>query len=63
MTDRDRGSDKPRLNTALLVVIGLMVLVVAGGLAYSLTFPEVTASNPPQTTGSAASHARSGQPM
>ena len=63
MTDRDHGSDKPRQNTALWVVLGLMALIVVGGLAYGLSYPSLQASNPPQTTGSAGEHSRSGHPL
>ncbi len=63
MTDPHRAPEEPRNDTKLWVVVGFMVLIVAGGLAYSLAYPQVTASNPPQTTGSAAAHARSGHPM
>jgi hypothetical protein len=63
MTDPERAPNEPRNDTALWVVVGLMVLIVVGGLAYSLSYPSLTASNPPQTTGSAAQHSRSGHPL
>ena len=40
-------------------VVGPMV----GGLVYGLSYPSLYASNPPQTVGSAPSHARSGHPL
>jgi hypothetical protein len=61
MTDPDRTHEEPRRNdTALWVVVGLMALIVVGGLAYGLSYPSLHASNPPQTTGSGAEHARNG---
>jgi len=64
MTDPERGSGDPgRTDTALWVVVGLMALIVVGGLAYGLSYPSIYATNPPQTVGSAAAHARSGHPM
>ena len=64
MTDPDRAPQEPRRNdTALWVVVGLMALIVVGGLAYGLSYPSLHASNPPQTTGSAAQHSRSSHPL
>ena len=64
MTDPDRAPREPRRNdTALWVVVGLMALIVVGGLAYGLSYPSLHASNPPQTTGSAAQHSRSSHPL
>jgi hypothetical protein len=64
MTDPDRASGDPaRTDTALWVLVGLMALIVVGGLAYGLSYPSLQASNPPQTTGSAAGHARTGHPL
>jgi hypothetical protein len=63
MTDPERNPGDHRPNAALWVALGFMVLIVAGGLAYSLSFPSYYASNPPQTTGSAAQHSRSGHPL
>ena len=64
MTDPDRLSEEPsRDDVALWVLVGLMVLIVVGGLAYGLAYPSIDATNPPQTVGSAAAHARSGHPM
>jgi hypothetical protein len=40
-----------------------MGLIAVGGLVYGLSYSSIHASNPSQTVGSAASHARSGQPM
>ena len=55
---------EPRRNdTALWVVVGLMALIAVGGLAYGLSYPSLTASNPLQTTGSAGEHARNGHPL
>jgi hypothetical protein len=47
----------------LWILVGLMVLIAVGGLAYGLAYPSIYATNPPQTVGSAAAHARSGHPM
>jgi hypothetical protein len=63
MTDPDRTPQEPRRNAALWVVVGLMALIAVGGLTYGLSYPSLYASNPPQTTGSAAQHARSGHPL
>lgn len=63
MTDPDRTPGDRRPHAALWVALGLMVLIVAGGLAYSLSFPSYYASNPPQTTGSSAQHPRSDRPL
>ena len=65
MTDPDRKSEQPvgRNDAALWILVGLMVLIVVGGLVYGLSYPKIYASDPPQTVGSAASHARSGRPM
>jgi hypothetical protein len=68
MTDPDRAPGERRPNPALWVALGLMVLIVAGGLAYSLSFPSYYASNPPQTTGpqttgSSTQHPRPDRPL
>jgi hypothetical protein len=68
MTDPDRTPEEPTRNdVALWMLVGLMALIVVGGLVYGLSYPSlegsIYASNPPQTVGSAASHARSGHPM
>jgi len=64
MTDPDDNRQQPERNTvALWTLAGLMALIVVGGLAYGLSHPSMYASNPPETVGSAASHARSGHPM
>jgi hypothetical protein len=64
MTDPDRLPKEPsRDNAALWILVGLMVLIAVGGLAYGLAYPSIYATNPPQTVGSAAAHARSGHPM
>ena len=65
---KNSGSDASetsgaRDNTGLWVVVGLMVLIVVGGLAYGLAHPYIYATNPPQTVGSAAAHVRSGHPL
>lgn len=64
MTDPDRLPEEPsRDDVALWVLVGLMVLIAVGGLAYGLAYPSIYATNPTQTVGSAAAHARSGHPM
>jgi hypothetical protein len=64
MTDPDRNSRQPeRPDVSLWIVMGLMGLIVVGGLAYGLSYPSIYTTNPPQTVGSAAAHARSGHPM
>ena len=64
MTDPDRKSESPAGTTcALWILVGLMVLIAVGGLVYGLSYPSIYATNPPQTVGSAAAHARSGHPM
>jgi hypothetical protein len=61
---RGRGQEPvERVDFALWAVVGLMALIVVGGLVYGLSYPSIYASNPPQTVGSAAAHARSGHPM
>jgi len=60
MTDPDRHSNQPA--PALWVVVGLMAAIVVGGLSYGLSHPSIY-TNPPQTVGSAAHHARSGHPL
>ena len=68
MRDADKDLGRPaqdtfaRDNVGLWVVIALMVTIVVGGLAYGLAHPYIYATNPPQTVGSAAAHARSGHP-
>jgi len=47
----------------LWILVGLMVLIAVGGLVYGLSYSSLNASNPPQTVGSAPSHARSGHPL
>ena len=52
--------------TALLLSVSpdlKMGLIAVGGLVYGLSYPSLNASNPPQTVGSAPSHARSGHPL
>jgi hypothetical protein len=64
MTDPDRKPEEPSRNdVSLWILVGLMVLIAAGGLVYGLSYPSLNASNPPQTVGSAPSHARSGHPL
>ena len=64
MTDPDRmPGELGRNDVSLWILVGLMVLIAVGGLVYGLAYPSLYASNPPQTVGSAASHARSGHPM
>ena len=65
MTDPDRKPDESteRSDLALWILVCLMALIVVGGLTYGLSHPSIYSSNPPQTVGSAASHARSGHPM
>jgi hypothetical protein len=61
--DRDSGPSVERNDVALWMLVGLMALIAVGGLVYGLSYPSIYATNPPQTVGSAASHARSGHPM
>jgi len=64
MTDPDRMPEGPSRNdVSLWILVGLMVLIAVGGLVYGLSYPSLNASNPPQTVGSAPSHARSGHPL
>jgi hypothetical protein len=65
MTDPDREFEKPaeRDGVALWVLLGLMVLIAVGGLAYGLAYPSIYASNPPETVGSATPHPRSSRPL
>lgn len=64
MTDPDRNQQSSEQHgVALWIVVGLMAVIVVGGLTYGLSRPADYASNPPQTVGSAASHARSGHAM
>jgi hypothetical protein len=65
MTDPDRKSpERPdREEASLWILVGLMVLIAVGGLVYGFAYPSIYATNPPQTVGSAAAHARSGHPM
>jgi hypothetical protein len=64
MTEPDKMSGEPgRNDVSLWILVGLMVLIVVGGLAYGLAYPSIYTSNPPQTVGSAAFHARSGHPL
>jgi len=64
MTNPDRLPKEPsRDDVALWILVGLMVLISVGGLAYGLMYPSIYATNPPRTVGSAAAHARSGHPM
>jgi len=65
MTDPDRKTDQSveRSDVALWLLVGFMALIVVGGLTYGLSHPDIYTSNPPQTVGSAAAHARSGHPM
>jgi len=67
-TDPDRkpqrAPDEPSRNeVSLWILVGLMVLIAVGGLVYGLSYPSLYANNPPQTVGSAPSHARSGHPL
>ena len=68
MTDPDRmpqrtAEEPSRNDVSLWILVGLMVLIAVGGLVYGLSYPALYADNPPQTVGSAASHARSGHPL
>ena len=64
MTEPDKNAGEPGRNDApLWILVGLMVLISVGGLAYGLFYPSIYATNPPQTVGSAAAHARSGHSM
>ena len=64
MTDPDKKPEEPSRNdVSLWILVGLMVLIAVGGLVYGLSYPSLNASNPPQTVGSAPSHARSGHPL
>jgi hypothetical protein len=56
MNDPDREFEKAaeQDGVALWVVLGLMMLLAVGGLAYGLVYPSIYAANPPQTVGSAA---------
>jgi hypothetical protein len=64
MTDPDGTPQEPRhSDLPLWIMVGLMVLIAVGGLVYGLAYPSIYATNPPQTVGSAAAHARSGHPM
>ena len=64
MNDPDRLPEEPSRNdVSLWILVGLMVLIAVGGLVYGLSYPSLNASNPPQTVGSAPSHARSGHPL
>jgi hypothetical protein len=64
MTHPDPNPKEPERNeVALWILAGLMALIVVGGLTYGLSHPSMYSGNPPQTVGSAASHARSGRPM
>jgi hypothetical protein len=64
MTDPERNPRQTREpDVSLWIVVGLMGLIVVGGLAYGLSYPSIYATDPPQTVGSAAAHARSGHPM
>ena len=64
MTDPDELPEKPSRNdVSLWILVSLMALIAVGGLVYGLSYPSLHATNPPQTVGSAASHARSGHPM
>jgi hypothetical protein len=64
MTDPDRMPEEPSRNgVSLWILVGLMALIAVGGLVYGLSYPLLNASNPPQTVGSAPSHARSGHPL
>ena len=64
MTDPDRMPEEPSRNDgSLWILVGLMALIAVGGLVYGLSYSSLNASNPPQTVGSAASHARSGHPL
>jgi len=63
MTDPDRKPEQSeRPDVSVWIVMGLVGFIVVGGLAYGLSYPSIY-SDPPQTVGSAAAHARSGHPM
>jgi len=68
MIDPDRMPQRPpeepsRNDVSLWILVSLMVLIAVGGLVYGLSYPSLYANNPPQTVGSAASHARSGHAL
>ena len=63
MTDPHPTPGDHRPSKALWLALGLMALIVVGGLAYGLSYPSLYASNPPQTTGQAGEHPRSGHPL
>ena len=64
MTEPNKSAgESDRNDVPLWILVGLMVLISVGGLAYGLMYPSIYATNPPQTVGSAAAHARSGHPM
>ena len=64
MTGPDELPEEPSRNdVSLWILVGLLALIAVGGLVYGLSYPSIYANNPPQTVGSAASHARSGHPL
>lgn len=65
MTDPEKkpGNHIEHDDIALWILVGCLVLIVVGGLVYGFEKPSIYTTNPPQTIGSAAEHARSGRPM
>jgi hypothetical protein len=63
MNDPANRPERPRDDVALWILGVALAAVVGGGLLYGLSHPSIYTSNPPQTVGSAAEHARSGHPM
>jgi uncharacterized membrane protein len=59
----DQKFEEHRNEAALWTLVGLMALISVGGLIYGLSYPSIYATNPPQTVGSAAAHAKSGHPL
>jgi hypothetical protein len=59
MIDPDTNPQEPKSSdVALWLLIGLMILIAAGGLVYGFAYPSLHATNPPQTLGAAPSSPR-----